>query len=212
MKILLGTTNPSKVHRFKSFLEDCDVEFYTLKDLGIESEPDESGKTPAENAVIKAKFYSQYFDTVICNDSGLYIDEIPLDDERQPGLNIRTPLGQKRLNDDEMIEYYSSLVRSLGGKVTAYYLDAISVWHKGKIHTFVQKPEDAADNAFHMVDTPSPIRHEGQPLDSLSLNRETGGYFVEKGNESLDGPKENVIVSEYRKTVVRFLKDALGFC
>lgn len=209
MKILLGTTNPSKVHRFKSFLEGCDVQFYTLKDLNIESEPDESGKTPAENSDIKAKFYSQYFATVICNDSGLYIDELPLDDERQPGLNIRTPLGQKRLDDDEMIEYYSALVRSLGGKVTAYYLDAISVWHNGEMHTFMQRPEDAADNAFYMIDTPSPVRHEGWPLDSLSINREAGGYFVEKGNESLDGPKENVIVSEYRKTVVRFLKNVL---
>lgn len=57
------------------------------------------------NAVLKARFYGGYFDRVICNDSGLYLDGLALDDERQPGLNIRSPRG-KRLDDEEMIEYY----------------------------------------------------------------------------------------------------------
>ena len=46
MKVLLGTTNPSKVKRFSKMLENCDIEFITLKDLEIEDEPDETGKTP----------------------------------------------------------------------------------------------------------------------------------------------------------------------
>ena len=49
MKVLLGTTNPSKVKRFSKLLENCDIEFITLKDLEIEDEPDETGKTPEEN-------------------------------------------------------------------------------------------------------------------------------------------------------------------
>ena len=36
MKVLLGTTNPSKVRRFSKLLENCDIEFITLKDLEIE--------------------------------------------------------------------------------------------------------------------------------------------------------------------------------
>ena len=36
MKVLLGTTNPSKVKRFSKLLENCDIEFITLKDLEIE--------------------------------------------------------------------------------------------------------------------------------------------------------------------------------
>jgi hypothetical protein len=128
MKVLLGTTNPSKVKRFEELLNGCDIEFCTLRDLGIDHEPKEIGKTPEENAVIKANFYGQFFDAVICNDSGLYFDALPLDDSRQPGLNIRTPQGGRRLNDEEMITYYSELVHSLGGKVLAYYLDGIAVY------------------------------------------------------------------------------------
>ena len=33
MRILLGTTNPSKVKRFSDLLKGYDVEFVTLKDL-----------------------------------------------------------------------------------------------------------------------------------------------------------------------------------
>ena len=110
MKVLLGTTNPSKVKRFSKLLENCDIEFITLKDLEIEDEPDETGKTPEENAICKAGYYGKYFDLVICNDSGLYFEELSLEDERQPGLNVRTPMGMNRLSDEEMIEYYSNLI------------------------------------------------------------------------------------------------------
>ena len=56
MKVLIGTTNPSKVKRFEELLDGCDIEFCTLSDLGICTEPEETGKTPEENAVIKAKY------------------------------------------------------------------------------------------------------------------------------------------------------------
>ncbi len=85
MKVLLGTTNPSKVKRFEELLHGYDIEFCTLNDLGITQEPKETGKNPEENAIIKAKYYGSFFDLVICNDSGLYFDSLPLDDSRQPG-------------------------------------------------------------------------------------------------------------------------------
>ena len=44
MKVLLGTTNPSKVKRFSKLLENYNIEFITLKDLEIKDEPDETGK------------------------------------------------------------------------------------------------------------------------------------------------------------------------
>lgn len=121
MKILIGTTNPSKVNRFQKLLSQYNTESITLRDIGVTDEPAENGKTPEENAVIKAKFYGQFFDRVICNDSGLYFDAIPMDDPRQPGLHVRTPCG-KRLNDEEMIEYYSGLIKKRGGRVLSCYV------------------------------------------------------------------------------------------
>lgn len=207
MKVLIGTTNPAKVKRFAEFLPDCGIEFLTLNDLKIAEEPKEQGSTPEENARMKAAFYGQFCDRVICNDSGLYFDSIPLDDPRQPGLNIRTPQG-KRLDDEEMIVYYSNLVRSLGGKVLAYYLDGIAVYNKGQIETFLDERGKLA--AFYMIDTPSPNRTPGWPLDSLSINRNTMTYFTDHGNNIYDPVDEQIIVGEYRCRVIDFLKQALG--
>ncbi len=207
MKVLIGTTNPAKVTRFEEFLPDCGIEFLTLKDLGITAAPEESGKTPEENARIKAQFYGQFCDCVICNDSGLYFDALPMEDPRQPGLNIRAPQG-RRLEDGEMIEYYSALIHTLGGKILAYYLDGIAVYRDGRIESYVDEQGKAA--AFYMVETPSPNRHPGWPLDSLSVNKNTMTYFVDHGNNIYDGVDEQIIVGEYRRRVVDFLKRALG--
>ena len=207
MKVLIGTTNPAKVTRFVDFLPDYDIEFLTLKDLGITEEPEEQGNTPEENAKIKAMFYGRFFDRVICNDSGLYFENLPLEDSRQPGLNIRTPQG-KRLDDEEMITYYGDLIHGLGGKVLAYYLDGIAVYNNGNIETFLDERGKAA--AFYMIDTPSRNRIPGWPLDSLSINRNTLTYFTDRGNNIYDPVEEQIIVGEYRQRVIVFLKEALG--
>lgn len=205
MKVLIGTSNPSKVERFKSLLEGYDLEFLSLKDLNITSEPEENGINPKENAIIKARYYSSFCDVVICNDSGLYFQELDVEDSRQPGLNIRTPNGNKRLDDEEMIEYYSSLICSLGGKVNAYYLDGIAVSINGKIYSFMEDLSYKTDT-FIMVDKPSNKRHKGWPLDSLSIRKNTNKYFVD---ETINDSKDNIFINDYRERLIKFLIDAL---
>lgn len=207
MKVLIGTTNPAKVTRFAEFLPDSNIKFLTLQDLGITAEPEEVGNTPEENARIKAAFYGQFCDRVICNDSGLYFDCIPLDDPRQPGLNIRAPQG-RRLDDEEMIAYYSKLIHTFGGKTLAYYLDGIAVYREGKIESYLDEQGKSA--AFYMVEAAAENRHPGWPLDSLSVNRNTMTYFVDRGNNIYDPVDEQIIVGAYRRRVVAFLKSALG--
>lgn len=116
VKVLLGTTNPSKIERFSFLLRVYDIEFLTLNDICVKDEPEETGGTPEENAIIKAAFYGKYFDSVICSDSGLYFKELDTLDKHQPGLKVRTPMGRNRLSDEEMIEYYSRLIKSLWGE------------------------------------------------------------------------------------------------
>lgn len=206
MKVLLGTTNPSKVNNFSNLLKDCEIEFITLKDIDIASEPEENGKTPEENAILKAKFYGQYFDTVICNDCGLYFEELSLDDCRQPGLNVRTPMKMQRLSDEQMIEYYSKLIKELGGRVSAFYLDGIAVYNHGEIYSFMDK-ENARKTGFDMIDKAAPKYFPGWPLNSLSINRETGKYFVDEKDTN---SKENIFAKQYKKQIVNFLKKALN--
>lgn len=183
------------------------VEFCTLRDLNIFDEPEENGCNPLENALLKVKFYARYFDVVLCNDSGLYFEELALDAPRQPGLHVRTPNGGARLDDEAMIGYYTALISSLGGRVSAYYLDGIAVYNRGRFFSFMDADAIEKTDSFYMVDVPSGKRHPGWPLDSLSVVKRTGRYFVD-----FDGSKakDNIFVGDYRKRIIAFLVDALG--
>lgn len=206
MNILLGTTNPSKVGYFAKVLEGADVTFVTLRDLGISAEPEETGATPRENAAIKAQFYAQYAPEgiVICADSGFYLDGLPLEDPRQPGLHVRTPGGGKRLDDEEMIAYYAGLAHELGGEAMAYYLDGAAVMANGKLHTFQQTREEARANCFYLVETPSKERREGWPIDTVAKTKD-GHYFLDPNR-----PVQVQQSSNYKPTLRAFLLEALG--
>ena len=206
MKVLIGTTNPSKAEQFAAMLAGFGLEFVTLSDLAITDEPDETGAAPMENAMIKAAFYGKYADAVICADSGLYFDSLPLDDPRQPGLHIRTPDGRKRLDDEEMITHYAQLVHNLGGKVMAYYLNGFAVKTGNEIYGFQWTREEARLGAFYMLDTPCEARCPGWPLDSLSIGLD-GVSFLDPAWE--EAPQLNWA----RESRLRsFLIEKLGLC
>ena len=169
MQILIGTTNPSKVDYFRHVLDGAHADLVTLRDLGVTGEPQETGKTPEENARIKVAYYAKYAPYVLCADSGLYFDALPLDDPRQPGLHIRTP-GGVRLDDEQMIAHYSALSRELGGRALAYYLDGLAVKTPRGVYGFQSTREEAKGWAFYLLDTPCEARREGWPLDSLSID------------------------------------------
>ena len=57
MKVLFATTNPAKIKKYAEKLKERDIEVLTVKDLGINLKPEETGKNAIENAYIKAKAY-----------------------------------------------------------------------------------------------------------------------------------------------------------
>ena len=59
---------------------------------------------------------------------------------------------------------------------------------------------------FDMIDKASSKRFEGWPLDSLSINKETGKYFVDG---IVGESKDNIIKGQYEKSIVDFLLKSL---
>ena len=55
MKVLFATTNPAKIKKYAEKLKEKNIEVLTIKDLGINLKPEETGKNAIENAYIKAK-------------------------------------------------------------------------------------------------------------------------------------------------------------
>ncbi len=75
MKILAATNNAGKVREIKSILSGLNIEVISLKEAGINIDPEENGVTFEENALIKARAVAQVSGMPsISDDSGLCVD------------------------------------------------------------------------------------------------------------------------------------------
>ncbi|MGL1891111.1 MAG: hypothetical protein OCD02_05755 [Spirochaetaceae bacterium] len=168
MEVLYGTTNISKIDHMKQMLDGSGIKIVTLNGLDTTHiKIIENGLTPRENAIIKAKAYYKAIKTpVFACDSALYFENVK--PEHQPGTYVRRVNG-KELTDEQMIEYYSKLAKQYGGKIIAYYQNAIClIINDDEIYS--HQGEDISTEKFYISDTPKNFRHKGFPLDSLSYN------------------------------------------
>lgn len=175
MKLLYATTNKSKIEYMQKILEGLEIEILSPPSSLILPEVEEDGREPIENACIKARAYYEVLrEPLFSCDSGLFIDG--LDRDRQPGARVRR-VGNRELDDSEMIAYYSKLVKELGGCVRASYRNAICLILDPK-RVLSYDGDDLAEQ-FILVDRPHELRKPGFPLDSLSVEIGSGEYFVE---------------------------------
>ena len=172
------------------------IEIIGLNDVGINIDVDERGTNPLENARVKAMAYHKVacIPTFSC-DSGLYIEG--LEEEKQPGIHVRR-INDKYLNDEEFIEYYTGLILSIGHDLNAKFKNAICLV-LNENHVFEYDGDDIADH-FLMTSKPHNIRKPGFPMDSISLDIETGEYFVDMAEESKN---EKEITEGFRKFFIR---------
>ena len=94
MKLLVATTNPGKVREIAAILQGLPVELVALSDYAVLAnamgtktqipEPEETGKTFAANAELKALYYAEATGLPsVADDSGLEIDAL----DKQPGVH-----------------------------------------------------------------------------------------------------------------------------
>lgn len=90
-KIIFATGNKDKMREIKEIMQDCDVEIFSMKEVGIDPEIDENGTTFEENAVIKAKAVAEFTDAIVlADDSGLEIDYL----NKEPGVLSARYMGE----------------------------------------------------------------------------------------------------------------------
>src|SRR6516164_43734 len=81
--ILIATTNAGKIREIRRALADVPVDLTTLAAYAPFAEPDETGRTFAENALQKALYYAGHAgQTTVAEDSGLAIDAL----DGRPGV------------------------------------------------------------------------------------------------------------------------------
>lgn len=195
---IYGTKNAGKIQFMREVFEPLDIHLIGIGDISIPLlKVDESGNSPLENARIKALAYYQalreqteFNYPLFSCDSGLYIEG--LSDEEQPGTHVRR-VGGKNLTDEEMIDYYSSVVERLGGKVKARYRNAICLVMNAN-ETYEYMGDDIASVEFMLVSKPHTKRESGFPLNSLSVHIDSGKYYndlnIKPRNNSQEGFRE----------------------
>lgn len=196
MDVLFATTNPAKVKRFKLPLEEVGINLLSISDIGKKLEVKEDGKNALENAIIKARAYYNFTKLItIGMDDNLFIENIP--EEKQPGTFVRRVNG-KELTDDEMIEYYSNLVKEYGGKLKAKWVYGIAICNGQEEKTLTW-----GKSHFYLTDKPNSRRNPGYPLDSISISPKFNKYFVELTTEE----KFEINKESSETEVIKFLID-----
>jgi 8-oxo-dGTP diphosphatase len=192
MKLLYGTTNPAKLEAMRNIVEGLGIEIIGLKDIDIKVDSvDESGNNPLENARLKAlAYYKAVKMPVFSCDTGLFIDGVESKD--QPGAYVRRIDG-KEMNDEEMIEYYAKVASSLGGFARARYKNAICFVLSEEI-IYEYDGEDISSESFLISSEAHSKRVKGFPLDSLSVEIESGKYYMDL--EAIEGYKSKYDIGQ----------------
>jgi len=173
MQLIIGTKNLAKIHQLKGALEPLALDIQGLPDDNF-PEVKEDGATALENARKKALAYSSVLgQPVLSMDNALYLEGLSAED--QPGLNVRHISGRlDRPTDAELLEYYTKLIASLGGRVDAYWEYGFCLaYPDGQIKETILK----APRLF--VSQPSQKVIAGYPLESIQINPATGQYIAE---------------------------------
>ena len=186
-QILFATGNQSKAKRFSKGLLDKGIEVLSLNDLGISLNIEEKGKDAIENALIKARAcYKEKHMPVMGMDDTLYMEGVP--EDKQPGLYVRR-VGGKTLSDEEMIDYYTDLVKKYGvdGRINCKWVYGFAVINEeGEESTYTWFKDD-----FYMVDTRSNKINIGYPLNSISKYKKIDKYFTDVTDADMDLIKVN---------------------
>lgn len=97
MKLVIASNNGNKVREIKELLGGFFEEIFSLKELGIDIEVEETGETFRQNALLKARAVSSLTDyCVLADDSGLCVDAL----DGAPGLFSARYAGEEQ-NDSK---------------------------------------------------------------------------------------------------------------
>jgi len=197
-KILFATTNPHKKERFQAYFRSLGLNVLSFSDLNININIKEEGRTPEENAKIKAMagFKASKIPTFAV-DYGLYIDKFS--DDMQPGLNIRRIHKDERaVSDEEMLDHFVRELEKVGGKSKGNWISAIALVTDNKFFS-----ESFSGWSFFTA-RKSPKMTPGEPLNSIQVDPKSGKYFTDLTK------KEWINLQEAReKGYIKFMKKHL---
>jgi XTP/dITP diphosphohydrolase len=123
-RLLLATTNPNKVREIRAMLDGVAVEIVGLDAFPPIAAPKETGSTFAENARLKARYYSAATGmTAIAEDSGLEVDAL----DGAPGVESARFAGADSSYPEKFSVLYSILDARGSRDSTARFVCTLAV-------------------------------------------------------------------------------------
>lgn len=196
-KILIASTNPGKISELNTglqILKKLGVDIITLSDVIVgEDQPEETGKTFQENALIKAKFYAQLTKLpVLADDGGLVIPYL----NNEPGVRSKRWLGRDA-TDLELINHTLYNLRGCIGSKRTAYLEACLCFYDPQTNKAIYETEKVIG---HISDEPTKKRVAGFPYRALLIVDKYNKFYDELTKE------EHVKVNHRLKALKRLTK------
>ncbi|MBI4199835.1 MAG: XTP/dITP diphosphatase [Chloroflexi bacterium] len=133
-KLLLATNNPGKVREYRALLQGLPWRLTTPGEEGVAEEPEETGTTFEENALLKARYYAARTGLpTLADDSGLEVDALA----GEPGVRSARYAGAEATDEERLRFLLAKLAGVPWERRTARFRCVIAlVWPSGREETF----------------------------------------------------------------------------
>ncbi len=180
-------------------LKELDVKIIGLREMKLNlGESEENADSPLGNAKQKALYYYEKLKKPVFScDTGLYFKNVS--EDIQPGVKAARVNGE-RLSDRRMMEHYMNLAKEHGGKLTAYYKNAIClVLDENTVVSY--DGYEIHSEEFYIVDKPHADFEEGFPLNSISVQIESGKYYNDLRDGAIKYSDKNGFYNFFKKAL-----------
>ena len=197
--LLVATHNPGKLNDIKKGLETLKkkgVIILSLNDLNIKDEPEETGKTFQENALLKARYYANVSGLpTLADDGGLRIEIL----NGEPGVKSRRWPGFAA-TDEELISYTLEKLKGVPiEKRKAILMTCLSFYDPSSKTDILECEE----NHGVIAEKASPTRIKGYPYRSLFIIEKFNKYYY-------DLTEEEHVKTNHRLIAVKRISEKLG--
>lgn len=134
MRLLVGTNNPGKVLEVEAVLNGLNVSLITPRSLDLTLQPDETGMTYAENALIKARAFFEHSQKMptVAEDAGIVVDAFP----GELGIHTRRWGLGPTVTDHEWITYFLERMKGIPNRRATFFSVVAFIDTHGKEHLF----------------------------------------------------------------------------
>lgn len=198
MKLLIATHNPAKKNELTKWFHELlpSTEIVSLDELGITDEPEETGKTFAENSLLKAKYYADKSGLpAIADDGGIEIDAL----NGAPGVLSSRWLGYKA-TDQELIDGTLKKLEGVPPQKRTARLTICLTYYDPKTKKALSETESIEG---YITEQPDKTFEHGFPYRAIMKITQYNKFYHQLT------PQEHDVINHRKKAVKRLIQKLL---